>query len=197
MAQISSDQIKELRELTGAGMMDCKKALVEFDGDIEKASEALRAKGLAKAAKRMGRDTSNGRVVSYIHGEGNIGVLLQLNCETDFVARNEDFEKLGRDLCMQIAASAPIAVSQEDLDQEEVKKEEEIIKEQLKQEGKKPEQIEKIVPGKIKKFYSEVCLLEQPYIREPKQTVNDFLKESISKFGENITIAQFTRYQVG
>lgn len=197
MAKITPDLIKQLREMTGAGMMDCKNALAEFDGDLDKASEALRAKGLAKAAKRMGRDTSNGRVVSYIHGEGNIGVLLQLNCETDFVARNEDFEKLGKDLCMHIAASAPLAISADDLDKAEIEKEEGIIKEQLKQEGKTAEQIEKIVPGKIKKFYSEVCLLEQPYIREPKQTISDVLKEAISKFGENITVANFSRYQVG
>jgi elongation factor Ts len=195
---VSPADIKKLRDMTGAGMMDCKKALVEFSGDIDKASEELRKKGLAKAAKRGERETAQGRVVSYIHGEGTIGVLLQLNCETDFVSRNEAFESLARDIAMHVAASDPLFISSEDVDQAAIDKESEIIAEQLKTEGKKPEQIEKIVPGKIKKYFSEVCLLEQVYIKaESKQTVADVLKEAISKFGENITVGRFVRYKVG
>ncbi|MCB1306129.1 MAG: translation elongation factor Ts, partial [Leptospiraceae bacterium] len=152
MAAVTTDQIKELRELTGAGMMDCKRTLEETSGDLQKAADALRSKGLAKAAKRMGRDTSVGRVFSYIHGEGNIGVLLQLNCETDFVARNDDFAQLGKDLCMQIAAQAPLAVTADEIPAEEVEREKQVVEAQLKEEGKKPEQIEKILPGKLKKF---------------------------------------------
>ncbi|MBU44351.1 MAG: translation elongation factor Ts [Spirochaetaceae bacterium] len=197
MAAVTTDQIKELREMTGAGMMDCKRTLEETGGDIKKAADALRSKGLAKAAKRMDRTTGVGRIFSYIHGEGNIGVLLQLNCETDFVARNEDFAQLGKDICMQIAAQAPLAVTAEEIPEEEVEREKQVVEAQLKEEGKKPEQIEKIVPGKMKKFYSEVALLEQPYIKDPKTTIQDLVKEAISKFGENITVGRFTRYQVG
>ena len=197
MAAVTTDQIKELREMTGAGMMDCKRTLEETGGDIKKAADALRSKGLAKAAKRMDRTTGVGRIFSYIHGEGNIGVLLQLNCETDFVARNDDFGQLGKDLCMQIAAQAPLAVTAEEIPEEEVVREKQVVEALLKEEGKKPEQIEKIVPGKLKKFYSEVALLEQPYIKDPKSTVQDLIKEAISKFGENITVGRFTRYQVG
>lgn len=197
MAEVSTEEIKKLREMTGAGMMDCKKALQEFNLDMEKAADALRAKGLAKASKRMERDTSQGRVVSYIHGGGVIGAMLQLNCETDFVSKNEEFEALGRDLCMQIAATNPLCVSEEEIDKDLLARETAVIREQLQQEGKSPEQIEKILPGKLSKFYSEVCLLSQPYIKENKITVADLLKENISKFGENITIARFVRYQIG
>jgi elongation factor Ts len=197
MAEVSTDEIKRLREMTGAGMMDCKKALIEFNGDLDKAADSLRSKGLAKAGKRMDRDTAQGRVVSYIHGGGTIGVILQLNCETDFVARNDEFETLGKDLCMQIAAASPIGIRAEDVDPEVIKREEAVYREQLVNEGKKPEQIEKILPGKIKKYYSEVCLLEQAYVKDPKKTVSDHIKEYIAKFGENITVARFTRYQVG
>jgi elongation factor Ts len=197
MAEISGDDIKKLREMSGAGMMDCKKALVEFNGDFEKAADALRSRGLAKAAKRQGRQTSSGRVVSYIHGEGSLGVLLQLNCETDFVARNEEFESLGRDICMQIAATSPLGITEEDIDKEVIERETAIFKEQLQGEGKKQEQIEKILPGKIKKFYSEVSLMHQPFIKDPKLTIEDLLKQYIAKFGENITVARFERFQVG
>lgn len=178
-------------------MMDCKSALAETGGDLEKASEALRKKGLAKAAKRLDRDTGVGRVFSYIHGEGKIGVLLQLNCETDFVAKNTEFEQLGKDLCMQVAAANPLAVKIEDLDQKVIDKETEVFRGQLLEEKKKPEQIEKILPGKIKKFQSEVCLLEQAFIKDPKQNVADLVKSFIGKFGENITVARFTRYEAG
>ncbi|MCB1326147.1 MAG: translation elongation factor Ts [Spirochaetales bacterium] len=197
MAAISTDDIKKLRELSGAGMMDCKKALAETEGDIEQAAEALRKKGLAKASKRMDRETAVGRVVSYIHGEGSIGVLVQLNCETDFVARNEDFEALGRDIAMQIAAQNPLAIRPEELDQELIEKESAIHREQLEKEGKPADVIEKILPGKLKKYYSEVCLLEQPFVKEPKTTIGDLIKEHISRFGENISVARFARYQVG
>ena len=189
--------IKRVRSMSGAGMMDCKKALIESKGDVEKAVEALRQKGLAKADKRVGRETAVGRVFSYIHGEGNIGVLLQLNCETDFVARNEDFAILGHDLCLQVAAANPLVVSDSDLDPTLISREEDIIREQLAKEGKKNDMIEKILPGKIKKFCSEVCLQEQSYIKDTGISVNDLLKQSIAKFGENITVARFDRYQVG
>ncbi len=197
MSAVSTDDLKKLRDLTGAGMMDCKNALIEHKGDVEKAMDALRKKGLAKAAKREGKETAQGRVISYIHGEGTIGVLLQLNCETDFVSRNTDFAELGKDICMQIAATAPLVVRGEDLDPKVVERESDVYTEQLKQEGKKPEQIEKILPGKIKKFQAEVCLLDQAFIKDPKITVADHIKSFISKFGENITVARFTRYQVG
>ncbi len=197
MAEVTSETIKQLREISGAGMMDCKKALEETGADIEKAAEMLRKKGLAKAAKRMDRDTAVGRVFSYIHAGGSIGVLIQLNCETDFVAKNDEFEGLGKDIAMQIAAANPLALRAEELDPALVEKEKDILKEQLLKEGKKPEQIEKILEGKIKKYYSDVCLLEQAYIKDPKQTIQDLIKNYISKFGENITVARFSRYQVG
>lgn len=197
MAEVTSETIKQLREISGAGMMDCKKALEETGADIEKAAEMLRKKGLAKAAKRMDRDTAVGRVFSYIHAGGSIGVLIQLNCETDFVAKNDEFEALGKDIAMQIAAANPLALRAEELDPALVEKEKDILKEQLLKEGKKAEQIEKILEGKIKKYYSDVCLLEQAYIKDPKQTIQDLIKNYISKFGENITVARFSRYQVG
>ncbi|MBE7438532.1 MAG: translation elongation factor Ts [Spirochaetales bacterium] len=197
MAEVKSDDIKKLREITSAGMMDCKKALLEFNGDIDKAADALRARGIAKAAKRAEKETSQGRVVSYIHGDGNIGVLLQLNCETDFVAKNKDFESIGKDLCMHIAAMSPLFISAEEVDQSTLDRETAIIEEQLKTEGKKKEQMAKILPGKIKKFYSEICLLEQAFVKDNKLTVSEYLKEHIAKFGENITVGRFTRYQVG
>ncbi|WCL48735.1 translation elongation factor Ts [Leptospira sp. GIMC2001] len=193
----STDLIKELRERTGAGMLDCKKALTENNNDIDKAAEYLREKGMAKAAKRVGRETSQGRVISYIHGAGKVGVLVQLSCETDFVANNEDFEGLGRDICMQIAAMAPLFISEDQVNKDDMEAESRVIKAQLEQEGKKAEQIEKILPGKLKKYYSEVCLLNQAYIKDNTKTINDIIQESIAKFGENITVAKFSRFQVG
>ena len=193
---VTTADIKKLRELSGAGMMDCKKALIENKGDVEKAVDFLRKKGLIKASKRMGRETSVGRIFSYIHGVGNIGVLLQLNCETDFVARNDDFATLGRELSMQIAASNPMATKAENLDKELVEREKAVYAEQLKKEGKKADMAKKIIEGKIKKFYSEVCLEEQAYIKDEKLSVSDLIKQYISKFGENIIIARFERYQV-
>jgi len=197
MANVTPDMIKEVREKTGAGMMDCKKSLVESKGDIEKAITVLREKGLAQAAKRMGRQTKAGRVFSYIHGIGKIGVLLELNCETDFVAKNDNFGRLGKDLCMQIAASNPISISTEDLSKDLVENEREIYKKQLLDEGKPEKIIDKIVDGKVKKFYSDVVLLEQPFIKEVKQSVSDLIKASISTFGENITVGRFTRFEIG
>ncbi|MCB1173389.1 MAG: translation elongation factor Ts [Leptospiraceae bacterium] len=194
---VNTDDLKKLREISGAGMMDCKKALTETKGDIDKAAENLRKKGLAKAGKRMDRETAVGRVVSYIHAGGSIGVLLQLNCETDFVAKNDDFEALGKELCMQIAAANPSALTPAELDADLIAKEEAIYREQLKKEGKPENIIAKILPGKMDKFYADVCLLKQAYIKEPKTTIEDLLKEYIARFGENITVGRFSRFQVG
>ena len=197
MSAVTPQDIKKLRDITGAGMMDCKKALQDNNLDFDKAADELRKKGLVKAQRRMERDTSQGRIVTYVHGAGNIGVILQLNCETDFVAKNEDFEMLGRDICMQIAAANPVALDAEAIPEEDINRESQVITEQLQNEGKKPEQIEKILPGKLKKFYSEVCLLQQPFVKDPKKSVEDIIKENIAKFGENITVSRFTRYQIG
>lgn len=197
MADVSTQDLKKLREMSGAGMMDCKKALAEVGGDIEKAAEALRKKGLIKAVKRMDRDTAVGRVFSYIHAGGSIGVLIQLNCETDFVAKNDEFEALGKDIAMQIAAANPLALTADELPEEELKREEAVYREQLAKEGKDEKTIEKIIPGKMKKYASEVCLMDQAYIKDPKMSMQDLVKQYIAKFGENITVARFSRYQVG
>ncbi|EMJ98552.1 translation elongation factor Ts [Leptospira sp. WS58.C1] len=197
MSASTTDLIKELRDRTGAGLMDCKKALQENNNDLDKSADWLREKGIAKASKKAGRVTKEGRNISYIHGDGKIGVLLELNSETDFVARNEAFEALGKEICLQIAAMSPLYVSEEQVPAEDIEREKKVIEAQLKEEGKKPEQIEKIVPGKIKKYFSEVCLLNQAFIKDNNKTVDDLVKEAIAKFGENITVARFTRYQVG
>ncbi|EPG66760.1 translation elongation factor Ts [Leptospira wolffii] len=197
MSASTTDLIKELRDRTGAGLMDCKKALQENNNDLDKSMDWLREKGIAKAAKKAGRVTKEGRTVSYIHGDGKIGVLLELNSETDFVARNEAFEALGKEICLQIAAMSPLYVSEDQVPAEDIEREKKVIEAQLKEEGKKPEQIEKIVPGKVKKYFSEVVLLNQAFIKDNTKTVDDLVKEAISKFGENITVARFTRYQVG
>ncbi|MCZ8155947.1 MAG: translation elongation factor Ts [Leptospira sp.] len=194
---VSSEQIKDLRERTGAGMMDCKKALEENGGDIDKAVTYLREKGLAKAAKRAGRETGEGKVISYIHGNGKTGVILELNCETDFVANNADFEAIGKEIALQITAMSPLYVSEESIPQSEIDNEMSIQKTLLEKEGKKPDQIEKILPGKMKKYYEEICLLHQKSIRDNTKTINDILQEGIAKFGENITIRRFARFQVG
>jgi len=195
--EITTELIKELREKTSAGMLDCKKALQETGGDMEKAIEFLRKKGLAKAATRGDRETKEGKIISYIHSNGKIGVLLELNCETDFVARNEAFEEIGKELCLQIAAANPLYVNSESVPQEVIDKETEILKAQLLEQGKKPEQIEKIIPGKLKSYFGEVCLLEQAYIKDNKKLVKELIQEFIAKFGENITVGRFTRYQIG
>ena len=197
MSASTTDLIKELRDRTGAGLMDCKKALIENNNDLDKSADWLREKGIAKASKKAGRVTKEGRNISYIHGDGKIGVLLELNSETDFVARNEAFEALGKEICLQIAAMAPLYVSEEQVPAEDIERETKVLVAQLKEEGKKPEQIEKIIPGKIKKYFSEVCLLNQAFIKDNTKTVDDLVKEAIAKFGENIIVARFARFQVG
>lgn len=197
MYKPSSEEIKKLRELTGAGMLDCKNALIEFEGNIEKAIEDLRKKGIAKAAKRMDRETTQGVIASYIHMGNQIGSLVELNCETDFVAKNEEFVNLAKEIAVQIAAMNPLSISPEDLDPAIVEKEKEIIREQLKQEGKPEHILDKIIQGKLEKFYEDVCLLRQPFYKNQDIKVEEYLKEYISKFGENIRVARFTRYQIG
>lgn len=197
MAEITSELIKELREKTQAGMLDCKKALVENSGDLEKAADYLRKKGLASASKKMGRSANEGIVSSYIHSNSKIGVLLELNCETDFVARNSDFQDLAKELCLQVAASNPLYVSVEDIPAQELEREKDIYREQIKDSGKPEQVIEKIVEGKMKKFYSDVCLLEQEYIKDQKVLIKDLVKNKIATYGENISVGRFIRYQIG
>lgn len=197
MAKIDIALIQQLRERTGLGMMDCKKALEETNGDIEKAVELLRKKGAAVAAKRSDKSTSEGLVHAYIHPGSQIGVLIELNCETDFVARTEAVKEFAHGVCMHIAAMKPLYLAPEDVDRTFLEKEKEIIKEQLAQSGKSGKILDQIVEGKIKKVYTDVCLLEQPYIKNDKNTVREALQELIAKTGENIKIAKFARYQVG
>ena len=194
---MSAADVKSLRERTGAGMMDCKNALDEAAGDIEKAIEILRKKGIAKAAKKAGRETAEGLIEAYIHGDGRVGVLVEVNCETDFVARNEDFQRFVKDLAMHIAAAKPLAVSADDLDQSILEKEAEIYAEQVRQEGKPENIIAKIVEGKLAKFKKENALLEQEFIKNPDQTVNELLLGTIAKIGENIQIRRFSRFERG
>lgn len=194
---ISPKDVSELRARTSAGMMDCKRALEEAAGDMDRAAEILRKKGIAKAEKRAGRTASQGLVVSYIHHNAQVGVLLELNCETDFVARNEAFGQLARDIALHIASADPIGVNAEDVPAELVERERRIAEEQVAAEGK-PENIRaKIVDGKIRKFVAERSLLEQPYVRDDKQTVGQLLKETSGKLGEVITVRRFARFQVG
>lgn len=194
---ITMEMIKELRERTGAGVLDCKKALNEKNGDLEKAIEYLREKGLAAAAKKAGRISAEGIVESYIHGGGRIGVLLELNCETDFVAKTPAFKELAKDIALQIAASRPEYVKREDVPADILEKEKHILKTQALNEGKPEKIINKMVEGRIEKFYKEVCLLEQPFIKNTEITVNDLIVEKISKIGENINVRRFARYEVG
>ncbi|GAV25323.1 elongation factor Ts [Carboxydothermus islandicus] len=194
---ITSQMVKELRERTGAGMMDCKKALEEANGDMEKAIEILRQKGLAAAAKKAGRVATEGVVEAYIHGGGRIGVLVEINCETDFVAKTDEFKAFARDIAMQIAAAKPEYVRREDVPQEVIEKEREILKAQALNEGKPANVVEKMVEGRLEKFFKEVCLLEQPFIKNPDITVKDLLTEKIAKIGENINIRRFVRFELG
>lgn len=196
-ATISADLIKALRERTGAGFLDCKNALLETGGDLEKAAEKLRIQGLARAQKKEGREAKSGLVHSYIHGEGRIGVLVEVNCETDFVARTEDFRTLVREIALQIAANSPLVVRREELPEELVEKERQIYAEQAKREGKPSHIVEKIVAGRLENFYKEVVLLEQPYFREPKKTVEELVKEAVARLGENIVIRRFARFVLG
>ena len=197
MANITAAMVKELRELTGAGMMDCKKALVHTEGDKEKAVDFLREKGLAAAAKKAGRVAAEGAVTSYIHAGGKIGVLVEINCETDFVANTDDFKSFARDIAMQIAAANPACVRREEVDTKELDHEREVLREQALNEGKPEKIVEKMVTGRIEKYYKEVCLMEQPYIKDPDQTITDVVKAKIAKIGENISIRRFVRYQLG
>ena len=195
--EISAKMVKDLREKTGLGMMDCKKALVESKGDADKAVEYLRKKGALKAATREGRATSEGRIGSYVHMNGKIGVLVELNCESDFVAKTEQFAELVKDLCMHVAASAPRWISSDDVPEEVIAKEKEIYVSQAKEAGKPEKMLEKIADGKLKKFYSEVCLLEQSFVKDTDKSVADLIKEKIAQLGENITIGRFCRFQLG
>uniref|UniRef100_A0A7C4YIA2 Elongation factor Ts n=1 Tax=candidate division WOR-3 bacterium TaxID=2052148 RepID=A0A7C4YIA2_UNCW3 len=189
--------VKELRARTGAGIMDCKNALEEANGDIEKAIEILRKKGIAKAAKKIGRVTKEGVIYAYIHPGNRVGTIVEVNCETDFVARTEEFLRFAKDIAMQITATNPVAVSREDVPEEVLNKEKEIYREQAKSMGKPDNVVEKIVESKLENFYKENVLLEQPFFKEPQKTIEEYLKETISKFGENIVIKRFTRYALG
>lgn len=197
MADVTAQMVKEIRDRTGAPFLDCKKALEETGGDYEKAVEILRVKGLTKAAKKMGRETPEGIITSYIHPGGKIGVMVEVNCETDFVARNEEFQAFAKEIAMQIAAANPSFIKREDIPESVILKEEEVMKAQVTQSGKPANVADKIVQGKIEKFYEEVCLLEQAYIRDPKIKVVDLLNSLVAKIGENIVIRRFVRYQLG
>ncbi|MDI3508839.1 MAG: elongation factor Ts [Clostridiales bacterium] len=194
---ITASQVKELREITGVGMMDCKSALIEANGDMDRAVEILREKGLAAAAKKAGRVASQGIVDAYIHGGGRIGVLVEVNCETDFVANTAEFRSFVHDIAMQIAAANPRYVAKEDVPSDVLEKEKEILRQQAINEGKPENILDKIIEGRIDKFYKEVCLLEQPFIRDTDRAVKDLVMEQITKFGENINIRRFTRYEMG
>jgi len=195
--KVDLELIKELRARTGAGVLDCKNALIETEGDIEKAIEVLRKKGIAKAAKKVGRQTNDGVIMAYIHPGNRIGVLVEVNCETDFVARTEDFQKFAREIAIQIAAMSPVAVSRDSVPEEVLEKEKEIYREQAMSMGKPEHVIEKIVQSKLENFLKEKVLLEQPYFRDNKKTIEEFVKENIAKFGENITIKRFVRFELG
>jgi elongation factor Ts len=194
---VTAEMVKQLRERTGAGMMDCKKALTETDGNTEKAIEYLREKGLAAAAKKAGRIAAEGLVEAYIHGDGRIGVLVEVNIETDFAAKNEDFKQFVKDIAMQIVASRPEYVRKEEVPADAVEKEKEILKAQALNEGKPEKIIDKMVEGRIEKFYKEICLLEQSWIKDPDKTIGQLLTEKIATIGENINIRRFVRFERG
>lgn len=199
--EITASTVKELRERTGAGMMDCKKALGETKGNLEEAIEYLRKKGLSAAAKKAGRATSEGLIGSYVHSNGKVAVMVEVNCETDFVARNEAFQTFVKDVAMHIAAAAPVCVRAEDMPQDYIAKEKEIALAQMKEDPKmagKPQAVlEKIIEGKVQKIYDEQCLMGQKFVKNPDISINDHLNQTISKIGENISIARFTRYVLG
>ncbi|HZJ85312.1 MAG TPA: translation elongation factor Ts [Syntrophomonadaceae bacterium] len=194
---VTAAMVKELRERTGAGMMDCKKALVETNGDIEKAIDELRTKGLAKAAKKASRVASEGTVISYIHGGGRIGVLVEVNCETDFVAKTDEFKQLAYDIAMQVAASNPEYLDREQVPEDVIAREKEVLRAQALEEGKPEKIIDKMIEGRIEKFFKEKCLLEQEFIKDTDKTVQELVHENVAKIGENITIRRFSRYEVG
>ena len=197
MAKIDTSLLQRLREITGCGMMDCKKALEETDGDIEKAVDLLRKKGAAVAAKRADKSTAEGVVASYIHPGSQVGVLIEINCETDFVANTPDVKNFAQDVCLHIAASKPLYLSPEQVDPSFLEHEKEILREQLAQQGKKGPFVDQIIEGKIKKLYSEICLLQQPFVKNDKLTVTQVLEELMAKTGEKIVIRRFARYEVG
>ena len=195
MAEITASSVADLRKTTGAGLMDCKKALVETGGDFDAAVDLLRKKGVATAAKKAGRDASEGIIETYIHTGGKVGVMIELNCETDFVAKNEDFQAFARDICMHIAAAGPICVSREEVSEADLEKEREIAMAQA--EGKPPQAIQKIVEGKLEKYFSQICLLDQPFVKDPDKSVKDLLTERIAAVGENMIVRRFSRFAVG
>jgi len=195
--QIDTKLVQQLRNRTGMGMMDCKKALQEAEGDLEKAVEILRKKGAKVAEKRAEKEASEGLVSTYVHAGGNIGVIVEINCETDFVANTDDIKQFANDVCLQIAATYPKYVSPDDVDQSYLEKEKDLLKEQLKEQGKPEQMLDKIVEGKVEKIYQEICLLKQPFVKNNELTVEDVLQELMSKLGEKIQIRRFTRYEVG
>ena len=195
--EITAENVRELRQKTGAGIMDCKKALQESAGDLEKAFDYLRQKGLASAAKKEGREAAEGLVGSYLHGGGKIGVLVELNCETDFVARTPEFQTLLKDIAMQIAAANPRYIRREDVPEDELAREREIYQQQAIESGKPEKVVEKIVEGKMERFYSEVCLLEQEFIKDSDLSVGELIKAAIGRIGENIQVRRFVRYHIG
>ncbi len=197
MTDISAAQVKALREKSGAGIMDCKEALGACDGDMEKAVDFLRKKGLATAAKRAGRATSEGTIQSYLHMGGKIGVMVEVNCETDFVAKTDDFVAFAKNLAMHIAATSPVGIAPEDVSESILERERAIYRAQALETGKPEKMLDKIVEGKLNKFYKESCLLNQAYVKEPEKTISDYLNEVVAKTGEKITIKRFARFQVG
>ncbi|MCP4717885.1 MAG: translation elongation factor Ts [Desulfobacteraceae bacterium] len=197
MVEISAAMVKELREATGSGIMDCKRVLAEAEGDMSTAVDLLRKKGLAKAAKRAGRSTSEGLIYSYIHTGAKLGVLVEVNCESDFVAKTDDFAAFVKNIAMHIAAANPAGLVPEDVDSAVIEKEREIFRAQMLEEGKPENIIDKIVEGKIEKFYKDVCLMSQQYVKDPQKTITEVLKETIGKIGENIQIKRFVRFQIG
>ncbi|MBT0663248.1 translation elongation factor Ts [Geobacter pelophilus] len=194
---ISAAQVNELRKVTGAGLMDCKKALQETDGDQEKAVDYLRKKGLAAASKKAGRVASEGSVGSYIHAGGKIGVLVEVNCETDFVAKNDNFQNFVKDIAMHIAAASPMFVRREEVSSDVLEREKEIYRSKARESGKPDNIIEKIIEGQVNKFYADICLLEQPYVKDPDKTVQTYLNETIATIGENMSIRRFARFVLG
>lgn len=192
---ITAQMVNDLRQATGAGLLDCKKALTEANGNVDEATTILRKKGAATAAKKADRATNQGLIESYIHVGGKVGVLLEVNCETDFVARNEDFKAFCKDVCLQIAAANPLYVSRDQVPEADLAKERDIAAAQV--QGKPPAAVQKIVEGKLEKYYSTVCLLDQPFVKLPEKTVKEILTEKVTKIGENIQIRRFTRYQLG
>ena len=197
MAEISATSVKELREISGAGMMDCKKALSEASGNIDNAMDILRKSGIAKAQKKSGRSTKEGMIYSYIHPGSKLGVLIEINCETDFVAKTDDFTNLSKDLAMHIAASAPISVKREEISLDILERERDIYAEQARQSGKPENIIDKMIEGRVNKFYQENVLLEQAFVKDPDKTVQDIITDVIAKLGENIVVSRFVRFQLG